>query len=324
MKQYKAQLTLLSPLGTPLAADTLFGHICWSMAYGEGDEKLGEFLSRMDSDKPPLLLSDPFPAGRLPVPILPTYRDPQQTANFSIDEKDLRKIHYIDSDRLADCLQDLNGKSLMESLRCQHQQESDLSDDDTQKRVKKIAISPHNRVSRFGSGTVQGGVFFTEDTFTAQYGSFYDLYIASDEYDAGGLKGILEEALAWGYGRDKSIGRGAIKVERVEPVSLPDVKHPNAVMLLGPCAPAQSDPVKGFWSIKAKTGRLGGHWAISEFPFKKTIMMLQAGSVLLTDIPRPFYGRMIHDVHDTLKQVVHYGLSLALPIRLSRDSVEAA
>jgi len=313
MKLYKAQLRLLSPLGTPLAADTLFGHICWSMAYREGDEKLAKFLRRMDSDAPPLLLSDPFPAGNLPVPVLPL----QHNANDEKDRdryKDLKKIRYISISRLAECCKALNSTAILEHL----------SQQIDGKQNEKLFLSPHNHVNRLGGGTVEGGVFFTEDIYPDSGNSLYDIYINSDEYDASQLKMILTDALAGGYGRDKSIGRGVIEVGVVEQAKLPDAENHNAVMLLGPCVPAQTDPTKGFWSIKAKTGRLGGHWAISEFPFKKTIMMLQAGSILQTDKPNPFYGRIVHNVHPELPKVVHYGLAMVLRVRLQHDIMEAA
>lgn len=311
MLLYKAQLELASPLGTPLAADTLFGHICWAMAYQEGEEKLAEFLDKMDSEMPPLVLSDPFPAGKLPVPVLPLQHNSHDVKRQD-QYKELKKAACIDTEYLTACITNMDLESIMQQLK-------------KQKELKLLKYpTPHNYVNRLGAGTVEGGVFFTEDIYPEACQTLYELYLFSEVYDAGQLRKIFNDALAGGYGRDKSTGRGVIKLLEIKQAELPCAENPNAVMLLGPCAPAENDPVKGFWSIKAKAGKLGGHWAISEYPFKKTIMMLQAGSILITDKCKPFYGRMVHDIHETLPQVVHYGISLALPVRLSQEVVEAA
>lgn len=308
MKTYKARLKLTSALGTPLAADTLFGHICWSMVYDAGTQALGKFLGAMDSDEPPIILSDPFPADMLPVPVLP--RRHMGTDNV----KDLLRIRWLPTSQFQQCQERLSFDTLIEQLaRCpQVPLESQES------------LAPHNHVSRLGGGTVEGGIFFTEDMFVDSQGALYDLYILSDTYTADQLHDLLTLAVQGGYGRDKSTGRGTIEVQSVSPMVLPVIEAANAVMLLGPCVPATSDPLKGYWNIRAKAGKLGGHWAITENPHKKTVMMIQAGSVLLTDTAKPFYGRMVHNVHPDIPDVVHYGIAPAIPVRIVQDSVEAA
>ncbi|MDH7600426.1 MAG: hypothetical protein QHH07_12465, partial [Sedimentisphaerales bacterium] len=57
-------------LATPLAADTLFGHICWAVRYHQGQKALEEMLGSYSATYSPVILSDPFPLGFLPRPIL--------------------------------------------------------------------------------------------------------------------------------------------------------------------------------------------------------------------------------------------------------------
>ena len=209
----------------------------------------------------------------------------------------------------CDCCGSLSPKRLMEVL----VNASEAADD-----MQEMLV-PHNRIDRFGGGTIQGGIFFQEEMFVdPQRGKMYDMYVASFVYDASRIEAMLAKATEGGYGRDKSTGRGVIKWEKCESWSPPLMTNANAVMLLGPCAPAASDPTDGYWKIKAKAGRLGGHWAIDENPFKKTITMLQSGSTLMTESPKPFYGRMVENVHPNLP-VRHYGLALALPVRLENN-----
>ena len=322
LQYFKIRFRLVSPLGTPLAADTLFGHLCWSIAYGHGGETaLTEFLNAMNGETPPLLLSDPFPAGMLPVPILPSVNQ-QKWQEKSTEEQDrlktLRKRTFMPETAFRDCCGNLSPDRLL-----QVHPETDVS-----ASGKETALVPHNHIDRIGGGTIQGGIFFHEDVFVDhQPGKMYDmfdLYVASFELDADRIKKMLFKATEGGYGRDKSTGRGVIDWQNIEPWIPPKVANANAVMLLGPCVPEANDPTDGYWKIKAKAGRLGGHWAIDENPFKKTIMMLQTGSVLKTETPKPFYGRMVEQAHPNLPEVRHYGLALALPIHLDLTEERAA
>lgn len=40
MRSYRVEITPRSPWGTPLQADTLFGHLCWALAYTQGGKAL--------------------------------------------------------------------------------------------------------------------------------------------------------------------------------------------------------------------------------------------------------------------------------------------
>ena len=305
LRYFKIRFRLASPLGTPLAADTLFGHLCWSLVYGDnGENKLREFLDAMSGESPPLLLSDPFPSGMLPIPVLPSA--PQMPTLEPDTIKNLRKRTLMTTESFLACCGNLSPTGLLQTL----------AKADEPFASTETTLVPHNHVDRLGGGTIEGGIFFHEDEFPKKE-NVYDMYVASPIDEANPIKEKLSKATEGGYGRDKSTGRGVIDWLEIEPWTPPTVSHPNAVMLLGPCAPATDDPTDGYWKIKAKAGRLGGHWAIDKNPFKKTMMMLQAGSVLLTETPKDFYGRMVENAHsDPELGVRHYGLALALPIHL--------
>lgn len=315
MNLYKAELRLTSAIGTELAADTMFGHICWSIYYEKGEHALKTFLAEMDSQKPPLILSDPFSSGFLPVPVLPIMTESQREhlkTTIGQDHyktiKDLSKARLMSLKQFSQCKDDLSSKMVL----CQLLKENK---DDALKMKRYSA--PHNHVNRLGGGTIQGGIYFTEDTFIDSQGICFDMYVLSEKFNEKEIEEILKAALKGGYGRDKSTGKGVIKVESVKSVNLPAADKPNAVMLLGGCVPKPDNPTNGFWNIKAKSGRLGGHWAITKRYWKKTVMMLQSGSILLTDLPRQFYGSMVHNVHPDIPEVDHYGLAVALPVRVN-------
>lgn len=78
MKTYRVRFELRSALATPLAADTLWGHLAWGLRYADGEEALLRWLDAYDEANAsggavdaPLVISDPMPAGWWPRPLLP-------------------------------------------------------------------------------------------------------------------------------------------------------------------------------------------------------------------------------------------------------------
>ncbi len=71
MKSYKISVRLDSSVITPFHSDTLWGHICWALRYCYDEPKLIDFLNSYNSYRPPLIISNAFPKGYLPYPVLP-------------------------------------------------------------------------------------------------------------------------------------------------------------------------------------------------------------------------------------------------------------
>ena len=75
---HRATLTLHTPLGTPLAGDTLFGQLCWALREAQGEAELTRRLNGYTTGQPWLVISDGFPAGFLPKPTLPQHFETEQ------------------------------------------------------------------------------------------------------------------------------------------------------------------------------------------------------------------------------------------------------
>ena len=73
---HRATLALHTPLGTPLAGDTLFGQLCWALREAAGEAELRRRLQGYTEGSPWLVVSDGFPAGYLPRPTLPQHFSP--------------------------------------------------------------------------------------------------------------------------------------------------------------------------------------------------------------------------------------------------------
>jgi len=318
MNTLRATLRLRSALGTPLAADTLFGHICWGLALNEGPEAVTDLLAATESD-PPLVLSDPLPAGFWPVPVLPPMAHTDFEALLARAARDrltayqrlksLRKRTWLTHAVWTELSPRLSPAALAGALL-----------DAPPPPALTAAAVPHATIDRLSGGTLaQHGFHFDRQWFPPGPLDF-DLWIGTT-LPTDRVRTLLEWGLAGGYGRDASAGRGHITVEDLAPAALPTVPNPNAVMTLGPCVPAADDPAVGTWEIDVRVGRLGGPWsvALADTPFKRPLVRLARGAVLLTDTPRPRLGRLVRGVHPTRPEVATSGWTLTLPVRLTEE-----
>jgi len=75
MREAKLTLRPVSPFLSPLQSDTLWGQVAWAIAYAEGVTEETDACQRFTgrygkAGDPPLVVSDAFPAGALPMPVL--------------------------------------------------------------------------------------------------------------------------------------------------------------------------------------------------------------------------------------------------------------
>ncbi|MGC9455732.1 MAG: type III-A CRISPR-associated RAMP protein Csm4 [Phycisphaerae bacterium] len=319
MRQYRLQLTLDGPLGTPLTGDTLFGHLCWGMVYNEGSAALGEFLEQMRSNQPPLVISDPLPEGFLPNPVLPAsdaqeYERMEVIAGSQEDVvsahdrlKRIRKQRWLPEKVLSECIDDLSASGLVSAA-----MEADLAQAPSPAGMKEAVVA-HNTLNRLTQHTVEeGGLFQLREWFPAGQVNF-TVYILST-LEPGRIRDIFEQGLASGYGRDASTGKGKLIVGKLDESSWPAAEEPNAGLALGVFAPAEDDPTQGWWRSEVRLGKLGGAWAGEDPPFKFPLTLLTAGS-LLGPLRKPYFGRVVDGVHPTRQEVVTCAISPVLPVR---------
>jgi CRISPR/Cas system CSM-associated protein Csm4 (group 5 of RAMP superfamily) len=53
----------------------------------------------------------------------------------------------------------------------------------------------------------------------------------------------------------------------------------------------------GYYNLFTKFGRLGGHYAISEIPFKNPLILMTPGSVFKIEEKKPYYGVTVKGIH---------------------------
>ncbi|MFZ5436920.1 MAG: hypothetical protein ACOZCF_11615 [Bacillota bacterium] len=116
-------------------------------------------------------------------------------------------------------------------------------------------------------------------------------------------------------GGKRSTGKGSFTVEHIEVFDgFYRPNKPNAFVALSDFVPAAGDPSKGFYRLTTVYSRIAGRLTNDSSVFKSPVFALTAGSTMLVEgNVRPFYGRMVTGVAPTHPEVVHYGLTVAVP-----------
>lgn len=241
---------------------------------------------------PPFLITDGFPADYLPKPLF---------ADFNIDDpeerKEQKKIDFIS-------LEDFN-----------HVRKGDKYKLKIQEDRITTSVTTHNTINRLTNTTpAEGGVYSLEETFIP-YITIFVKTISEDWKNR--VVEILRSLSRGGYGRKKSIGKGQFSLADVNDFSFEPVENPDGFVTLSNFCPAENDPIDGLYKTFVKYGKLGEELTFCGNPFKKPLVMIKNGSVFKTNsLPKPFYGRMVEGIAPAKPEVVQYGYSFAVPIKI--------
>ena len=93
MQTHRLTLQPLSAFGTPLAGDTLFGQLCWTLRHQHGQAWLERLLDGYTAGQPFAVLGDALPQGYLPLPSLPSRF--WQEARADQDRKILKQKRWL-------------------------------------------------------------------------------------------------------------------------------------------------------------------------------------------------------------------------------------
>jgi len=304
----------LTAFGTPLAGDTLFGQLCWTLRHQLGNERLHTLLQGYTSGAPFAVLSDAFPSGHLP---LPHVASAVWAPSAGQDRKALKKRRWIPL-------------SALQQPMAQWQQ---LAKTDAQLCSVIERDQPHNSINR-QSGTTGEGAFapFVVSQRWYPVGTCLDLYVLCDEQRLS--RSELGAALAFigaaGFGRDASTGLGKFELCG-EPTEMhwPQPTACNSYLTLGPCAPQGQGfcPQRSSWQVLTRFGRHGDAAVHGGNPFKKPLLLAQAGAVLwplsqtkTVALAGQGLGGAQQPISQTMPETVHQGYALVLPIELPQGA----
>jgi CRISPR-associated protein Csm4 len=308
MTTLRYTLRPLGAFGTPLAGDTLFGQLCWTLRHRLGVERLDSLLGGYTTGRPFAVVSDAMPAGHVPLPSLPSTF---WAAGDPRDRKALKKLRWLPVEALQQPLP--RWQSLARA----------------QAEIAAVTerAQPHNSINR-QTGTTGTGAFapYTMPQRWHADGVRLDLYVWHDASRLSAQE--LGEALAYigqaGFGRDASIGLGKFALEsEAAPVVWPQPAGANSYLTLGPCAPQGQGfcPVRSHWQVLTRFGRHGDLAVQGGNPFKRPVLLAQAGSVFrpeTLDPARSFVGQGLggvdKPVSTVMPETVHQGYAPVIPI----------
>lgn len=316
MTLYQAVIAPEGPLASPLQSDTLFGAFCWSWLRCFGRESLEtELIAPSLSGEPPVIFSNGFPHGALPLP-MGCYDKANRFENLT--DKAERRAAYQRNKKLK-------GARFVERTGFDRIRAGNWSDFTeclvTEGGEEETTL--HNMVSR-NSGTVEnldgmGNLFGSVRRFFGPDQRFDCYVLTSLKQDR--LTAVLELMLFLGIGADKSSGCGLFRLESIaeEGGLLVPPEGANGFVALSNFLPAHRDPVDGVWQILPKYPKLDREFAESETPFKKPLLFLKAGALFRTEAPGPWYGRCVTGVAAVTAPVTVNGCTIAVPVRIPEE-----
>jgi len=291
MKTYRIKLSLNSGFLTPFHADTLFGHLCWVIAYLEEEKELEKFLKPFKEGNPPFLISDGFPENFLPRPF---------SAEFNVEDPEMRK--------------EIKKRNFVSLAEFNHiREDKSLEELETIEPSIYEVTTTHNSINRLTYTTFTEGGLYDLEEIIVSYVSIY-LKVVSESWKER-VTELIEKLSNFGYGRKKSIGKGQFCLKEVEEFEFPEVKNPNGFVTLSNFCPSKNNPTEGLYKVFVKYGKLGEVFTYCGNPFKRPLVMIKTGSVFKTEgKPKHFYGRIVENIAPAAPNVIQYAYAFAVPI----------
>lgn len=313
MQTHRLTLQPLSAFGTPLAGDTLFGQLCWTLRHQLGNARLNQLLDGYTQGRPFTVLSDALPQGYLPLPSLPS----RFWQHSTVDRKILKKKRWLPQAEIKRPLHEWQAQAHSDTEATQAIVGSDASP------VIERA-QPHNSINR-QTGTTGTGQFapYSQTQHWFHPAMRFHLYVCLDtaRLSLDELLQALGTLGATGYGRDASIGLGKFAIN-TDSEALPTAPGPhNAWLTLGPCAPQGLGFVaeRSYYQPLTRFGRHGDQAVHSGNPFKRPVLLARAGSVFTPDNFTPqqaYIGQGLSNVSESQPETVQQGYAPVIGIAI--------
>lgn len=299
MKTYRLKIKLQSSFLTPWQADTIFGNLCWIIAWSEGEVALIAFLDEYKNGKPAFILSDGMPGDLLPAPAhLSLLEQKGKCFEAFMKAKKLKKVRWLQSD-------------MFESVR---KGSIEIEPTEGINHFREFTTL-HSSINRITGTTGEEGSLFQLPEYVIEHNEI-SIYLKIKDGWKEKVFSLFKALSLTGYGKKKSVGKGAFEISgKLEPYEkFNDFDGANAFVSLSNFVPAKNDPSDGYYKPLVKYGKLGGEFTFCGKPFKKPLIMLTAGSSFkVGNNIKPFYGRMVTNIAPAKPEVVHYGYSFAVP-----------
>jgi CRISPR-associated protein Csm4 len=304
MALLRVALRLDGPLVTPLASGTLFGMVCVAFREGYGEAALEGWLA-----DPERLwgLSDAFPAGLLPRPLLAPSLPPP--GRDTAEAKKLKRRQFVTRDGFLAKRHALSASAIEPYLRSAE---------------TKIVRMAHNTINRLTSSTPdQGGLFFVDEDWSGvlprrdndgrvSTGPDRDLYVEADGAERERVRALLDEVGERGFGRKAGLGRG-----RFEVVSVSRDLEFEGGPTLRRMSLSRGAITPGMGDVRARLvphfGKIGPELSVGAgaTPFKRPLLLTEAGATFVEVVPGR-QGAWLKNVHPTRSEIGHNAFHVSI------------
>jgi CRISPR-associated protein Csm4 len=298
---HRVHITLSAPLGTPLTSGTLFGHLCWAVRERDGGAGLRRWLEGQVTA--PWLVSDGFPAGHLPRPLLqPGRRRPPQDVRAADAAKRQTRLPWIAVADFMKLRDRLSEDVLISKLKCAP----------WQGEFEEWRLA-HNLIDRRrGTTPDEGGLYFVDEDWSYVHpaGKDRDIYVRTSA-GAEEIGDLFRRVGEKGYGRDATWGRGRFSVlEVVREDRLDAARGPRCLSLSH--GVRSRNMLEPRYKLAPHYGKVGAELAHSgASPFKYPILLTRPGATFRPADDGP-YGELLAGIHPTRSEIRHCARHLVL------------
>jgi CRISPR-associated protein Csm4 len=312
MRVYRYTIKPHSAFATPMRSDTLYGQLLCAAAELDGNGGVERLIRQFSDKQPPFVLSSVFPAGKLPLPVLPGIKRSQfkKLANGKMFEtlsqhKTFRKRTTVS---VADWLAVSGQLSSLKLFQYYRDKTAGVTGGEiTSSRTM------HNSIDRNSNRVLEGGLYSEEATYFKP-GFSYDLYVKTA--DRSSFERLFDHIATTGFGADASSGKGQFDFCVDEGFDDAIFRHQgNAKMSLSVCMAEETRQFSGTWTLFTKLGKVWNGFGETN-PFKKPFIAFTEGSVF-TAMPDSSY--VLSNIHSN-PDYVQIGLPLLLPLTLEEGT----
>ncbi|MFN3421059.1 MAG: type III-A CRISPR-associated RAMP protein Csm4, partial [Armatimonadota bacterium] len=319
MPTFAIYLRPKSSLGALLSSDTIFGAICWAIRFAEGEQVLGQWLNRCQSDNPEWVLSSAFPFvdSDKPLHFLPKpltlNPDAETVATVAGDDRKrllmamgkaraIRKCAYISETLFATTVKgELKAKVLLEKVLSGEVEIkggcilNKLEAELLPKRFLKTADIQHTAIDRLLASAAEGLLYFdTEHFFGKRIGLFF-LLRCPDDFPIDSVLRFWEHD---GLGGNRSVGKGHFEIEKQPADDWLAQLQPtdgNTVVLLSHCIPkgGEFDLDNSVYRLINKRPKFESEFEQPHRVYKGIIRFIAEGSVLVPKQGKRVFGQLV-------------------------------
>ena len=313
---YQTRLELKSPLATPLASGTIFGHLCWAYREVFSEDALVKWLKDYENV---WAVSDGFPKDLLPRPILKLKMFNPDNAPTNKDFKAIKKKKYITFDGFKAIRNNITEENLETHLR---------------NYSEKSVRNAHNNIDRkTGTTPKEGGLYFLDEIWTKpaprpmdENGDtsdrFRDIYINAPQNSEKVIAELFNLIGQNGFGKDATTGRGQWEVRNVTRDETLGATNGNRCLSLSRGVIDDQNMHDIRCRVETHYGRTSAnHTGIS--PFKYPLLLSLPGMTFKNN-KRPRYGEIIQNVHPDRPEIIHNGFHVTLTYSEQLDDTQEA